>query len=119
MEVNAMRVLVIGAGRGGARVIRQLQKNPELQILTVDPYEEPFAVQQGIIEKVDIQEVFTPLTLDHILDQTEPDLVLIATSTQDLGLGDAPGMEILAQSLREELAALSEVPVIEVARHVR
>jgi hypothetical protein len=114
-----MRVLVIGAGRGGAKVIRQLQKNPDINILTVDPRQEPYAVQQGIIERVDIQEVFTPLTLDHIFEQAEPDLVLIATSTQDLGLGDAPGMDILAQSLREELAALSEVPVIEVARHVR
>ncbi|MGD2157257.1 MAG: Gfo/Idh/MocA family oxidoreductase [Anaerolineales bacterium] len=114
-----MRVLVIGAGRGGASVIRQLQKNPNLSILTVDPRQEPYAVQQGAIERVDIQEVFTPLTLDYILEQAEPDLVLIATSTQDLGLGDAPGMDILAQSLREELAALSEAPVIEVARHIR
>jgi FlaA1/EpsC-like NDP-sugar epimerase len=114
-----MRVLVIGAGRGGASVIRQLQKNPNLSILTVDPRQEPYAVQQGAIERVDIQEVFTPLTLDYILEQAEPDLVLIATSTQDLGLGDAPGMDILAQSLREELAALSEAPVIEVVRHIR
>jgi len=112
-----MRVLVIGAGRGGAKVIRQLQKNPALKVLTVDPRREPYAVQQGIIEEVDIHEVLTPLTLDHILEQAEPDLILIATSTQDLGLGDAPGMDILAQSLREELAALSEVPVIEVARY--
>jgi hypothetical protein len=36
--------------------------------------------------------------------------------TEDMGLGAPPGMDILAEALREELAALSRVPIIEVAR---
>jgi hypothetical protein len=111
-----MRVLVIGAGRTGAQVLRQLQKNPDLTVLTVDPGEEPYAVQQGIISAVDIREALTPLTLEYVLERAQPDLVLLTTTTEDLGLGKAPGMDILADALREELAAIAEVPVIAVAR---
>ncbi|UCC85748.1 MAG: hypothetical protein JSV81_12885 [Anaerolineales bacterium] len=111
-----MRVLVIGAGRTGAQVLRQLQKNPDLTVLTVDPREKPYAVQQGIIAGIDIHEALTPLTLEYVLERTRPDLALLTTTTEDLGLGKAPGMDILAGALREELAAIAEVPVISVAR---
>jgi N-acetyl-gamma-glutamylphosphate reductase len=111
-----MRVLVIGAGRTGAKVIRQLRKNPEIEIIIADPRQELYAVEQGIIDKVDIREALTPLTLEHVLGRSHPDLVLLAMPAEDMGLGKAAGMDILAEALREELAALARVPVIEVAR---
>lgn len=111
-----MRILVIGAGRTGARVIKQLRKNPGIVIIIADPRKELFAVEQGIIDSVDIREALTPLTLEHVLKKSEPDLVILAMPTEDLGLGTAPGVDILAEALREELASLSRVPVIEVAR---
>ncbi len=114
-----MRILVIGAGRTGAKVIQQLQKNPDVVILTADPRRQLYAVEEGIIDKVDIREALTPLSLKHVLEQTSPDLVLLAMPTEDMGLGKAPGMDILAGALREELAALAKVPMIEVARAVR
>ncbi len=114
-----MRILVIGAGRTGAKVIQQLQKNPAVEILTADPRQQLYAVDEGIIEKVDIHEALTPMTLQHVLKQTVPDMVLLAMPTEDMGLGKAPGIDILAEALREELAALAKVPVIEVARAVR
>jgi len=114
-----MRILVIGAGRTGARVIKQLRKNPGIVIIIADPRKELFAVEQGIIDAVDIREALTPLTLEHVLKESEPDLVILAMPTEDLGLGTPPGVDILAEALREELAALSRVPVIEVARTVR
>jgi dTDP-4-dehydrorhamnose reductase len=111
-----MKILVIGAGRTGAKVLRQLKKNPAIEVMTADPRREHFAVEEGIIERVDIHEALTPLTLETVLEQANPDLVLLAMATEDLGLGKAPGMEILADSLKEELSSLSRVPVIEVAR---
>jgi len=36
-----MVVLVIGAGRTGAQVLRQLKKNPAITIRTLDPRENP------------------------------------------------------------------------------
>jgi hypothetical protein len=111
-----MRILVIGAGRTGACVLRQLQKNPALTVLTADAHERPYAVAQGIIPAVDYRESLTPFTLDHVLAQAQPDLVLLTRAPNDLGLGAAPGMDLFADSLRHELMAISEVPMIEVAR---
>ena len=111
-----MRILVVGAGRIGARVLRQLQKNPALTVLTLDPRPEPYALQEGIIDRVDIDEALTPLTLEYVLAQAEPDLVLLTTTTEDMGLGRAPGLDLLADALKEEVARLAEVPVIEVSR---
>lgn len=111
-----MRVLLVGAGVAGARVLRQLQKNPNLTILTVDPREKPYAVEEKLIDSVDYREVLTPLTLEFIVSQAKPDLVLIATETEDLGLGSPAGVEMLAEALRDEVAAVADVPVLEVAR---
>ena len=111
-----MRILVIGAGHVGARVLRQLQKNPKLTVITCDPQDDPYAVQQGIIPDVDLREPLTPLNLDHIIGQVQPDLVLLTRATEDLGLGTAPGMDMLSNALRDELAVISEVPMIEVGR---
>jgi hypothetical protein len=114
-----MVVLVIGAGKTGAVVLRQLRKNPRIALLTLDPRDNPYALQEGIVSKVDFQMALTPLTLEYVLGQAKPDLVLLASATEDMGLGAAPGMEVLAEALRDELASISDVPVIEVARTAR
>lgn len=111
-----MKLLVVGAGRVGTSVLAQLQKNPNLSVVTVDPREKPYAVRQGLIEKVDIQEAFTPLTMAYVLEQAQPDLILMTATTEDMGLGKAPGMDVLTVALQEEIAALCTLPVIKVAR---
>jgi hypothetical protein len=55
-----MKVLVVGARRTAARVIRQFRKNPDIEIVTVDARADSFAVESGVIEAVDILEGFTP-----------------------------------------------------------
>jgi hypothetical protein len=111
-----MRILVIGAGRTGAQVLRQLQKNPELTVLVVDPREQPYAVERGIISNVDYRESLTPLTLDYVLQKAEPDLVLLTRAPGDLGIGSALGLDMLADSLQDELVTISDVPMIVVSR---
>ena len=111
-----MRVLVLGAGGSGADAIKQLRKNPAIEIITADPKEEPLAVQEGVVEKVDIVREISPISLEEIVEEANPDLILLTLSTDDMGLGHSPGVDILADSLREELAALAGTPVIEVAR---
>jgi glyceraldehyde-3-phosphate dehydrogenase/erythrose-4-phosphate dehydrogenase len=110
--------VVVGAGRIGARVLLQLQKNPEIEVLTVDPRDQPYAVQRRIIAAVDYHEALTPQTIEHVIQQTKPDLVLVTTSTEDMELGQAPGVDILVEALRREIAATARVPVIGVARAV-
>ena len=111
-----MRILVIGAGRTGAKVLRQLQKNPELTIVVADPHQRPYAVEQGIISSIDYRESLTPLTLDYLLEKCKPDLVLLTRAPADLGLGSALGLDMLADSLQDELVTLSDVPMIIVSQ---
>lgn len=111
-----MTILVVGVGKTGAEVLRQLLKNPSLRILTLDPRDEPYAIQEGILESVDFKEPLTPLTIDTIVREARPDLVLLTTSPQDMGLGEAAGIDMLSAALHDEIATIADVPVIEVAR---
>jgi hypothetical protein len=69
-----------------------------------------------VISKVDIQETLTPLTLEYVLAQAKPDLILLTSASEDFGLGTAPGVDVMVDSLKKELASISGVPLIEVAR---
>ena len=116
MSEQNTTILMVGAGATGAQVLRQLSKNPKLKVLTLDTHEKPYAVEQGIIESVDYTEALTPLTLDQILDKAKPDLILLTSIGEEMGLGQAAGVDMLSDALRDEIATLSDVPVIEVAR---
>ena len=111
-----MRILVVGAGRTGSMVLRQLLKNSRLKVLTLDPRENPRAVKEKIIPAVDFKEALTPLTLEHVLKESKPDLILLAMTSEDFGMGQGVGMDMLISALRDEVATMSDVPVIEVAR---
>lgn len=111
-----MKILVIGAGHTGARVLRQLKKNPRLQVLTADPRKNPEALKEKIITAVDFREALTPLTLEHIVQQAQPDLILWTSTTADMGLGQAVGVDMLTSALQDEVALIADVPVIEVTR---
>lgn len=119
MDLNPsrrMRVLVIGAGRTGAHAIEQLRKNRDIHVVTADPRPELFAVDEGILDHVDITEALTPLTLDKVFRDAQPDLVLIAMPSEDMGLGGAAGLDVLAESMQTEIAALARVPVLVLKR---
>jgi len=111
-----LRLLIVGAGRVGARVLLQLRKNPALMVYTVDPRETPFAVEEGIIVSIDYQRELTPKDLEPVIEEVEPDLVLVTTSRDDMGRSGVPGLEILVEALRQELEATSKVPIIAVSR---
>ena len=113
---KAMRVLVCGAGENGALVIAQLRKNKAIEVVTLDPRDNPYALAEGIIDKIDVDESLTPLTIDYVIGKVNPDLILITTEPEDLGFGNVAGMEILSSSLRDELTSISSVPLIQVSR---
>ena len=115
MTNHRMTILVVGAGRTGAQALRQLFKNPGLKIITLDPRESPYAIEQGILQNVDFKEALTPLTLDAIVREAKPDLILLTSTAEDMGLGNVAGVDMLSDALRDELATIADVPVIEVA----
>lgn len=111
-----LNVLVVGAGRIGARVLLQLRKNSSLTVVTVDPREEPFSVEEGIIASVDYHSELTPANLEPIIKEVSPDLVLVTTSRDDIGRSGVPGLPVLVEALIQELEATANVPIIAVSR---
>jgi ketopantoate reductase len=111
-----LRVLVVGAGRVGSKVLLQLRKNPAIKVFTIDPREEPQAVQDGIIDAVDHRRELTPRDLKEVVSLIAPDLVLVTTSAEDIGHTGIPGLDMLVEALRGELEATAGVPIIAVSR---
>jgi nucleoside-diphosphate-sugar epimerase len=111
-----MRILVYGCGAIGRAVIEQLQKNKDIRIVTMDPRDNPEALEEGVVESIDIDDVLTPMILDELVEEWHPDLILLATASSDLALGHAPGVDMLMDSLWAEIASISSVPVVPVER---
>jgi hypothetical protein len=111
-----LKILVVGAGVIGAKVIKQLRRNPSIEIRVVDSREVPFSVEEGIIEKVDYQVELRPVELEQVIMEVKPDIVLVTTSPQDISKSSIPGLEILVEALRIELESASKVPIIAVSR---
>ena len=106
-----MKVLVIGGGHKGASVIRQLQKNKNIQIIVSDWKTDCIAVQEGLIENIDVHAHITPLNVKEILEHVKPDLIVLARSQKDWRHEDTMhGGQLLAGMERELLVA--PVPVL-------
>lgn len=114
--MDVMLILVVGAGRVGAKVLLQLKKNPMIKVVTVDPREKPFAVTEGIINAVDYHSELSQGELKELFEEVKPDLVLVTTSTEDIGRTGVAGLEVLVEALKGELEATESTPIIAVSR---
>jgi len=112
-----LRVLVIGAGRLGVQTIKQLRKNPETEIVVADPHERPEALVEGVIGKVDIRAHVTALNLAEVLKAVDPDLVLLARTTDDWEKTDTPMGTQYVLGMERELTR-ADVPVLPVCEDV-
>lgn len=112
-----MRVLVIGAGRLGVQTMKQLRKNPGIEIVVADPRERPEAVAEGIVDKVDVQAHVTALNFPEVVRATKPDLVLLARTVEDWGKADTPMGTQYVMGMEKELTR-SDVPVLPICEEV-
>lgn len=112
-----MRVLVIGAGRLGIQAIKQLRKNPEMEILVADPHDRPEAIADGVIEKVDFRIHVTALNFQEVVDAAEPDMVLLARTLDDWEKADTPMGTQYVLGMEKELTR-ADVPVLPVCEEV-
>lgn len=112
-----MRILVVGAGELGAKTIRQLKKNPKLEIVVADHRDEPYAVKEGIIERLDLKLHVTPMNAVQVCLTVKPDLVLIARKLQDWGHHDTLMGSQYVAGMERELAKL-HIPVVPVSAEV-
>ncbi|MBN1682966.1 hypothetical protein JW865_05385 [Candidatus Bathyarchaeota archaeon] len=110
-----MRIAVLGAGRIGLRIIKQLEKNSKISIFVVDPRENPPALKDGIIS--DYYRVnFNLADLVKFLVDLKPDLVLVTTSPEDIGSESVSGLDLFVEALSVELESTLRIPVIGVLR---
>lgn len=112
-----MRVLVIGAECLGVRVIKQLSKVEGIEILVAERRDRPLAVEEGVIEKVDIVAHVTAMNFEDVLAETSPDMVVLARTVEDWDKAETPmGSEYVA-GMERELTKF-DVPVLPVDSRV-
>lgn len=107
-----MRVWLIGAGKVGTAALLQLQKNPDIEIVVSDPSSAPLAVQQGVINKVDVVENVTSVNVNPLARRIRPDLILVSPAANERGMAKVEGGQALTDALNHELAQTSEYPVL-------
>lgn len=97
-----MRILVVGAEKLGTRVIRQLKKMPDVEIVVAERRERPEAVVSGVIDRVDVVTHVTAMNFNETLALTKPDFVVIARTVEDWEKSDTPmGSEYVCGMERE------------------
>jgi hypothetical protein len=107
-----MRIWLIGADQAGTEALRQLKKNPTIDVVVSDTIERPKAVTDRIISKVDYVEHVTPFNFNQLARRVRPDLVLIDASAANRAMGRVSGGVFLAEGLHTEMATISEVPCV-------
>lgn len=112
-----MRILVVGAGHLGAQVIEQLMKNEHIEIVVADAHKEPHAVKAKVIEAVDLLVHVTPLNFKEVVDEVDPDLVLLARTTEDWEQVDVPMGTEYVMGMERELTK-TDVAVLPVSGSV-
>src|SRR5687767_10020683 len=105
-----MRIWLIGAGKAGGAVLRQLRKNEDLEVIVTASTDQPDAVKDGILGKVDYVETVTSLNINALARRIRPDLILVDPTIS--ALSRVAGGAVFNQSMMEEMAASSDYPCI-------
>ncbi len=97
-----MRILVVGAEKLGTRVIRQLKKMQDVEIIVAERRERPEAVESGVIDKVDVVTHVTAMNFSETVALAKPDFVVLARTVEDWEKSDTPmGPEYVCGMERE------------------
>jgi hypothetical protein len=107
-----MRIWLVGADQRGTEVLRQLQKNSNLEVFITDSTDRPYAVSTGVIARVDLVEVVSSMNINTLARRIRPDLILIDSGADQRNLGRLAGGSAFANALLDEAAAASEYPCI-------
>lgn len=107
-----MRIWLIGADQAGTAALRQLRKNPDIQIVISDSIARPKAVEQRVIAQVDFIESVTPLNVNQVARRIRPDLILLDRGAIQRAFARLSEGFAFAESIQNEIATASEIPCI-------
>lgn len=113
-----MKALVVGAGELGIRVMKQLRKNPGIDVIVADYRDDCEAIKQGVIEKVDVFEHLTPLNIGACCEELRPDIIFLCREARDWGHHDTVMATQFVSGMEKELSGY-HIPVIPVSSIVR
>jgi len=103
-----MRIWLIGADQSGCTVLRQLRKNPEIEVVVSDATERPKAVAERLINRVDYVENVTSVNINQLARRIRPDLILIDRGATQRALGRGAGGVAFVEALQEEMVAAAD-----------
>jgi hypothetical protein len=106
-----MRIWLIGADQIGTDALRQLRKNANIEVVVSDPTEQPKAVMDKVIAKVDYVETVSPININTLARRVRPDLILIDPGADKRNLRLSGGMAF-SDAINTEIAAASEYPCL-------
>lgn len=107
-----MRVWLIGADVAGSNALRQLRKNPEIEIVVSDSTDRPKAVSDRVLDHVDYVESVTSININQLARRVRPDLILIDRGALQRAIGRVSGGVTFVEALQNEIAATSEFPCL-------
>jgi FlaA1/EpsC-like NDP-sugar epimerase len=107
-----MRIWLIGADQKGTAALRQMEKNPNIEMIVSDAIEQPRAVTDKVIAKVDYVESVTPININTLARRTRPDLILIDTGAIERNYGRLAGGLVFSDALNNEIATASDYPCL-------
>lgn len=106
-----MRIWLIGAGQAGTEALRQLQKNDEIDVIVTSDSDQPQAVKEEVIAKVDYVETVTAVNMNALARRIRPDLILVDPAVLNV-LSRVSGGAAFNQAMLEEMVVSSDFPCI-------
>lgn len=107
-----MRIWLIGADATGIKVIRQLRKNQDVELIVSASQAQPRAVSEGVLKAVDYVETVTSLNVNQLARRVRPDLILIDSGAGQRNLSRVTGGSAFSEALSAEIASASDHPCL-------
>lgn len=107
-----MRIWLIGADQAGTSALRELRKNPEIEVIITDTIERPRAVVERVIDGVDMVETVTPVNINLLARRIRPDLILMDGGAAQRALTRVTGGLAFAEAMLNEIKAASDYPCV-------
>lgn len=116
---SPIQALVIGPGGIGLSVIAQLEKNSRFAVTLAGRDVADLADQvdryECLVRTVDLEKTTSPMTLNTIIEELEPDIVFLCQRGSEWNLEDKIASSNLERSMLDESLRIGDAPIITVS----
>ncbi len=116
---SPIQALVIGPGGIGLSVIAQLEKNSRFAVTLagrdVGELEDKVDQYECLVRTVDLEKTTSPMTLNTIIEELEPDIVFLCQRGSEWNLEDKIASSNLERSMLDESLRIGDAPIITVS----